>query len=129
MKSTTGTYYIGLDHIRAIAAFLVFNWHFDMAAGLNYAPPPVFPLSTFTEGHHGVYQTHLVWHLCALAAKWRLVYNGRVSFLFDAACPAFFNQDVEIFISLGFVDCAAFTHASLSAVGRNSDTVLLDYHR
>jgi peptidoglycan/LPS O-acetylase OafA/YrhL len=28
MKSTGGAHYIGLDHLRALAAFMVFRWHF-----------------------------------------------------------------------------------------------------
>jgi len=29
MRSTTGQHFIGLDHVRAVAAFLVFAWHFS----------------------------------------------------------------------------------------------------
>lgn len=54
MKSSSGYYYIGLDHVRAIAAFLVFAWHFIHVNGGQFTPPPVFPLSLVTEGHTGV---------------------------------------------------------------------------
>ncbi|MBI5518447.1 MAG: acyltransferase [Desulfovibrio sp.] len=53
MKSTSGAYYIGLDHVRALAALLVFSWHF-----LPFCAPPaqeVSPLlSLFVQGHTGV---------------------------------------------------------------------------
>ena len=54
MKSSSGQYYLGLDHVRALAAFMVFSWHFiDIHQGQN-APPPIFPLTFLTEGHTGV---------------------------------------------------------------------------
>lgn len=54
MKSTSGKYFIGLDHVRAVAAFLVFTWHFIHVNNGQLAPPPIFPLSLLTEGHTGV---------------------------------------------------------------------------
>ncbi|MGS2717335.1 acyltransferase family protein [Eionea flava] len=54
MKSSSGKYFIGLDHIRAAAAFLVFTWHFIHVNKGNIAAPPIFPLSLLTEGHTGV---------------------------------------------------------------------------
>lgn len=54
MKSSTGKYFIGLDHIRAVAAFIVFTWHFIHVNEGNIASPPIFPLSLLTEGHTGV---------------------------------------------------------------------------
>lgn len=54
MKSSSGKYYIGLDHIRALATFMVFSWHFIQIHKGHLAPPPTFPLSVFTEGHTGV---------------------------------------------------------------------------
>lgn len=54
MKSSSGQYFIGLDHIRGMAAFIVFTWHFlHMAVG-HSGLPPVFPLSILAEGHTGV---------------------------------------------------------------------------
>jgi|TARA_R110002073_G_scaffold159398_4_gene314598 rhamnosyltransferase len=54
LKSTTGRYYLGLDHIRALAAFMVFSWHFiDIHQG-QLEPPPIIPLLFLTEGHTGV---------------------------------------------------------------------------
>lgn len=60
LKSTTGEHYLGLDHIRAFAALLVFMWHF--LHGHNGYPVLfksdvsilVFPLALFDEGHVGV---------------------------------------------------------------------------
>ena len=54
MKSSTGKYYIGLDHVRAIAAFIIFTWHFTHVSKLHLSPPPIFPLSILSEGHSGV---------------------------------------------------------------------------
>src|SRR5579859_619795 len=58
MKSSTGEYYVGLDHVRAFAAYCVFVWHFTH--GLDGFPipfgdaPVVFPLAILDEGHTGV---------------------------------------------------------------------------
>jgi len=54
MKSSSGKYFIGLDHIRAVATFMVFTWHFLNVEYGQFAPPPIFPLSILTEGHTGV---------------------------------------------------------------------------
>jgi rhamnosyltransferase len=54
LKSSTGKYFIGLDHVRALAAFIVFTWHFNTLNNGHLAPPPIFPLSLLTEGHTGV---------------------------------------------------------------------------
>ena len=54
MKSSSGAYYGGLDHIRATALFMVFTWHFIHVGSGQLAPPPAFPLSLLTEGHTGV---------------------------------------------------------------------------
>jgi peptidoglycan/LPS O-acetylase OafA/YrhL len=43
-----------LDHVRAVAIFIVFTWHFIHVNNGQQAPPPVFPLSILTEGHTGV---------------------------------------------------------------------------
>lgn len=54
MKSSSGKYYIGLDHLRAVAAFMVFSWHFiHNAIPFTYVPS-FFPLSLINEGHTGV---------------------------------------------------------------------------
>lgn len=56
MKSTSGEHYIALDHIRALAAFMVFTWHFirsGYAVPLEITPS-VFPLALLDEGHVGV---------------------------------------------------------------------------
>ena len=54
LKSSTGKYYQALDHIRAVAVFVVFIWHFNHFDEGQLAAPLVFPLSLFTEGHTGV---------------------------------------------------------------------------
>jgi peptidoglycan/LPS O-acetylase OafA/YrhL len=54
LKSSSGRYYIGLDHIKAVALFTVFTWHFIHVDNGHHAAPPVFPLSILTEGHTGV---------------------------------------------------------------------------
>ena len=54
MKSSSGQYYQALDHVRALAAFVVFSWHFIHFQQGQLAGPLVFPLSLFTEGHTGV---------------------------------------------------------------------------
>ena len=58
MKSSTGQYFMGLDHIRALAAFMVFTWHFTHYVRGYPVPfeyvPVIFPLAIFDEGHTGV---------------------------------------------------------------------------
>jgi peptidoglycan/LPS O-acetylase OafA/YrhL len=57
MRASDGKYYPGLDHMRALAAFLVFGWHFSHAddgtpAAFGTSLTPV--LAPFNEGHCGV---------------------------------------------------------------------------
>lgn len=58
MKSSTGQHFIGLDHVRAIAAFMVVAWHFNHAwlgTPVPFGSPPViFPLALIDQGHTGV---------------------------------------------------------------------------
>ena len=58
MKSSSGAHFVALDHVRALAAFLVFAWHFTHAADGFPVPfdytPLVFPLALLDEGHTGV---------------------------------------------------------------------------
>ena len=54
MKSSGGQYYQALDHIRAVAIFIVFVWHFNHFNDGQLESPLVFPLSLLTEGHTGV---------------------------------------------------------------------------
>ena len=55
MKSSSGQHFAGLDHLRALAAFLVVLWHF--AHRYNDQPVPLAQspeLGLFDEGHNGV---------------------------------------------------------------------------
>lgn len=54
MKSSTGQYYVGLDHIRAFAAFIVFVWHFIHVNDQHLASASFPPFAILTEGHTGV---------------------------------------------------------------------------
>jgi peptidoglycan/LPS O-acetylase OafA/YrhL len=57
MRSTDGIYYSRLDHVRALAAYLVFVWHFlhmTPRFPVPYASAPVFPFALLDEGHTGV---------------------------------------------------------------------------
>ncbi|MDI3469688.1 MAG: Acyltransferase 3 [Pseudolabrys sp.] len=57
MRSTEGVYYSRLDHVRALAVYLVFCWHFlhmTPQFPVPYASAPVFPLALIDEGHTGV---------------------------------------------------------------------------
>lgn len=58
MRSTSGEHYVALDHVRALAAFMVFCWHFlhwndGFPIPFSYVPA-VFPLAVLEEGHTGV---------------------------------------------------------------------------
>lgn len=58
MKSASGAYYPALDHLRALAALLVFTWHFahgGQGSPLAFDVVPIWgPLVLFDEGHVGV---------------------------------------------------------------------------
>lgn len=60
MKATSGVHFIALDHVRALAAFLVFAWHFMHGAtgypvAFAFLPPVALaPLAVIDEGHTGV---------------------------------------------------------------------------
>jgi peptidoglycan/LPS O-acetylase OafA/YrhL len=58
MRASTGAHYLGLDHIRAAAALMVFVWHFTHAARgypVSFEGAPwIFPFAIFDEGHTGV---------------------------------------------------------------------------
>lgn len=58
MKSTSGAHYPALDHIRALAALMVFVWHFThgpKGEPVPFAGTTVWgPLVFFDEGHVGV---------------------------------------------------------------------------
>jgi peptidoglycan/LPS O-acetylase OafA/YrhL len=58
MKSTSGAHFIALDHMRALAALLVFTWHFlhthnGHPIQFEYVPS-IFPFALLDEGHTGV---------------------------------------------------------------------------
>jgi peptidoglycan/LPS O-acetylase OafA/YrhL len=58
VKSSSGSYFVGIDHLRGLAAFTVFTWHFlHGLTGYPLAfahPPSFFPLAVLDEGHVGV---------------------------------------------------------------------------
>lgn len=57
MRSTEGLYFSRLDHVRALAAYLVFCWHFlhlTPSFPVPYASAPIFPFALIDEGHTGV---------------------------------------------------------------------------
>lgn len=58
MKSTSGEHFVALDHVRAIAAILVFVWHFmhgRQGSPVPFEGAPVWgPWVLFDEGHVGV---------------------------------------------------------------------------
>jgi peptidoglycan/LPS O-acetylase OafA/YrhL len=58
MRSTSGQYFVAIDHLRAVAAYLVFVWHFASIHGgqkVNHPGTEDFLLwSWLTEGHTGV---------------------------------------------------------------------------
>ena len=58
MKASSGAYYVGLDHVRALAAYLVFIWHFLHIHDGHITPLDgtfdVFAFSLLAEGHTGV---------------------------------------------------------------------------
>ena len=58
MRSSSGAHFIALDHVRALAVFMVITWHFTHGTNgypvpFNYVPA-LFPLSLLDEGHTGV---------------------------------------------------------------------------
>src|SRR5258708_27300600 len=58
MRSSSGAHFIALDHVRAVAIFMVFAWHFTHARNGYPVPfdyvPALFPFSVLDEGHTGV---------------------------------------------------------------------------
>ncbi len=58
MKATSGEHYVALDHVRAVAAMLVFVWHFThgrQGSPVPFEGAPFWgPLVLFDEGHVGV---------------------------------------------------------------------------
>lgn len=58
MRSSSGAHFIALDHVRALAAFMVFAWHFTHSNTGYPVPfdyvPALFPFALLDEGHTGV---------------------------------------------------------------------------
>jgi peptidoglycan/LPS O-acetylase OafA/YrhL len=58
MRSSSGEHFIALDHVRSLAAFMVFAWHFTHGVTGSPVPfgyaPRIFVLSLLDEGHSGV---------------------------------------------------------------------------
>lgn len=58
MKSSSGSHFIALDHVRALAALVVFTWHFLHSGNGFPIPfdylPMLAPFAILDEGHTGV---------------------------------------------------------------------------
>lgn len=58
MRSSTGQHWLALDHVRALAAFLMFTWYFTRSTnGYPVAfegAPAFFPFAILDERHTGV---------------------------------------------------------------------------
>ncbi len=54
MRASTGAYFSRLDHVRALAAFLVYFWHFVHVSVPFEHVPSFFLVSWLEEGHTGV---------------------------------------------------------------------------
>lgn len=56
MKSSSGEHYLALDHVRALAAYMVVSWHFVLnCKGYPFGQPlAAFPMALLYEGHTGV---------------------------------------------------------------------------
>ena len=58
MKSSSGRHFIALDHVRALAALIVFTWHFVHSTNGSPIPfdyvPMLPPFAILDEGHTGV---------------------------------------------------------------------------
>lgn len=58
MRSSSGAHFIALDHVRALAAYMVVAWHFTHGTGGFPVPfdylPAIVPFALLDEGHTGV---------------------------------------------------------------------------
>lgn len=58
MKSSSGAHFVGLDHLRALACYMVFIWHFShgrQGVPIPFEGAPAFwPWALLDEGHTGV---------------------------------------------------------------------------
>jgi len=58
LRSSSGQFYIALDHVRALAIFIVFTWHFIHGSAGTPVPfqyiPRLFFFAILDEGHTGV---------------------------------------------------------------------------
>lgn len=82
MRSSTGQHWIALDHVRALAAFSVFTWHFTHSWNGFPTPfegaPALFPFAILDEGHTGVALfMALSGYLFAKLLDGKAVYYGR----------------------------------------------------
>jgi peptidoglycan/LPS O-acetylase OafA/YrhL len=114
MKSSTGEHYIALDHVRALAVFMVFSFHFlhgwlGLPVPYGYTPA-FFPFSIINQGHTGValFMT-LSGYLFA-----KLLDGKQVSY------PAFFwNRFLRLFplLIVVLVACGIQTYLNQGRVG------------
>jgi peptidoglycan/LPS O-acetylase OafA/YrhL len=121
MKASSGEHYIALDHIRAVAALLVFVWHFTHGPSgfpVPFQGTPFWgPLVLFDEGHVGValFMTLSGYLFAKLLAGKRVIYH-----LF------FWNRLLRLMPLLLFVMAV---NAVLAVANKNSIAAGFDYLR
>lgn len=92
MKSTSGEHYLALDQVRALAALMVFTWHFTHFTNGYPVPfegaPVIFPLALLDEGHTGVslFMTLSGYLFAKLIDSKKILYK---SFLYNRALRLF----------------------------------------
>ena len=99
MKSSSGTHFIALDHVRALAALIVFTWHFLHSFDGYPIPfeyvPMLPPFALLDEGHTGValFMTLSGYLFAKLLAGRRISY--RLFLCRHAAWVGVFNDDTS----------------------------------
>jgi peptidoglycan/LPS O-acetylase OafA/YrhL len=121
VRSTEGHHWLALDHVRAIAALMVFCWHF--LHGFTGIPipfqgvPAVFPLALLDEGHVGV-----ALFMVLSGYLFAKLLNGKdVAYL-----PFFWNRFLRLFpllaftiVLVGIVNYLKFPTFNLAAYARD----------
>lgn len=111
MRSSDGDHFLAIDHLRALAAFMVFSWHF--LHGFSGYPLSFdyfsyfFFLSIFNEGHTGVslfmvLSGYLFSFLTrSLNINYKLFFYNRILRLFPLLIFVFLMQILIIFFDKG----------------------------